>query len=402
MTLFDNIPRINMRDSIQMTADTLNAYRQRFGKWSIAWSGGKDSTATVTLIVYLIENGMVKAPDRLRILYADTRMELPPLAIAALGIIDDLRSRGIEVEVVCAPVEKRLLPYILGRGIPPPNNNTLRYCTRQLKVDPMREATEQLGADWLTITGVRIGESVMRDARIALSCSKDGSECGQGHFFQELNNTLAPIIHWRVCHVWEWLKHWAPQPQFGDWNTSLLADAYGGDEAEEINARTGCICCPLASKDTALEAIIKMPRWAYMAPLSQLRDVYNEMRAPIHRLRQFGERKKNGQYSKNTMRMGPLSMAARKFFFNKILDIQIQINFSAEQFGGLAIELLNHEEIAFIRMCWSTDVWPKGWTGHEMSAALLHDEIRSDGSIQPVMFKDFFNPPPSKTPPSAP
>ena len=30
-------------------------------------------------------------------------------------------------------------------------------------------------------------------------------------------------------------------PQFGAWNTALIADAYGGDEAEEINARTGCI-----------------------------------------------------------------------------------------------------------------------------------------------------------------
>jgi DNA sulfur modification protein DndC len=36
-----------------------------------------------------------------------------------------------------APLDKRFLVYILGRGVPPPNNNTLRWCTRQIKVDPM-------------------------------------------------------------------------------------------------------------------------------------------------------------------------------------------------------------------------------------------------------------------------
>lgn len=388
MTLFDNTPRLNMRDSIQMTIDTLSTYRERFSKWSIAWSGGKDSTATLTLIMYLIDSGKIQAPDQLRVLYADTRMELPPLAIAALEIIDDLKHRGIDVEIVCAPMEKRFLPYILGRGVPPPNNNTLRWCTRQIKVEPMRQATESLGPDWLTITGVRIGESAARDERIVLSCSRDGAECGQGHFFQGLTNTLAPLVHWRVCHIWEWLKHWAPQAEFGDWNTGLLADAYGGDEVEEINARTGCICCPLASKDTALDAIIAMPRWSYLAPLSQLRDIYAEMRSPLHRLRQVGERKKDGTMAQNPTRMGPLSMQARQMFFQKIVDIQSDINHLAANLGRPSIDILNPEEQQFISHCWTENVWPNGWTGAEPSAALLHDEIFHDGSIQPTLFKD--------------
>ena len=409
-TLFDTTAhRLSMHDSIHMTSSTLQAYRERFDRWAIAWSGGKDSTAAVTLIAWLIESGQIEAPRELRVLYADTRMELPPLAISAQSVMADLRERGIHVEVVCAPMEKRYLPYILGRGVPPPNNNTLRWCTRQIKMEPMRAAIEALnqpytmpgatsplpsgegpgvGSGFLTITGVRIGESAARDERIVLSCSKDGAECGQGHFFQGLNNTLAPLVHWRVCHVWEWLKHWAPQAQFGDWDTTLLADAYGGDEAEEINARTGCICCPLASKDTALDAILAMPRWAYLAPLRRLRDIYEEMRSPIHRLRQHGEKKKDGALAANPNRMGPLTIEARKEFFSRITQIQIEINFEAIRLGRPTIDILNPQEIRFIGQCWQQNLYPNGWTGDEPSAALPYDEIYSDGSVQPLLFYD--------------
>lgn len=385
-TLFDNTPRLNMRDSIEITIETLRQYRQRFDKWALAWSGGKDSTATVTLIAWLIESGKIERPTQMRVFYADTRMELPPLAISALGIMQDMQSRDIEVQVCTAPIEKRYLPYILGRGVPPPNNNTLRWCTRQIKVEPMKTATEALGPDWLTITGVRIGESAARDERIVLSCSKDGAECGQGHFFQSLTNTLAPLVHWRVCHVWEWLKHWAPQPEFGDWNTRLLADAYGGDEAEEINARTGCICCPLASQDKALDTIIAMPHWEYLRPLKKLRDIYEEMRSPIHRLRQNGETKKDGTLAKNPDRMGPLTIEAREEFFARIVLIQDTINLSARHLKRPQIDILNVEEADFIRRCWAENVWPKGWTGQEISAAAAHDEIFNDGTIQPLLF----------------
>ncbi len=69
----------------------------------------------------------------------------------------------------------------------------------------------------LMLTGVRQGESVIRDQRITMSCSKDGAECGQGWYQQtmpgDLCDTLAPILHWWVCHVWEWLKHGAPMPE---------------------------------------------------------------------------------------------------------------------------------------------------------------------------------------------
>jgi DNA sulfur modification protein DndC len=383
ITLFDDTPRLNMADSIRMTREALIEYGERFPKWQIAWSGGKDSTATLTLIIWMIESGMVPAPAHLRVLYADTRMELPPLSMSAMSVIEDLKDRGVESQVVTAPVHKRFLPYILGRGVPPPNNRTSRWCTRQIKLEPMKEAIDQ---NWLTITGVRIGESAARDERIVLSCSRDGSECGQGHYFQGLTNTLAPIVHWRVCHVWEWLKHWAPTAQYGDWDTSMLADAYGGEEAEEVNARTGCICCPLASKDRALDTILRNPKWAYLSPLKELRAIYVEMRNPIHRLRQPGtQRNKDGAIPENPNRMGPLTIESRKLFFAQILDVQNRINNNPG--CQHPVDLLNQEEIQFIHDCWENKVFPNGWTGDEQLASDLYEEHYKDGSIQKMLFQ---------------
>ncbi len=203
--------RLQMTESIELTIQSMQAYGADHEHWAVAWSGGKDSTTTLTLLIWLIDTGRVKAPKTLTVFYADTRQELPPLAIAAHQIMDELRDRGIHVEVVCAPLDKRFMVYILGRGVPPPNNNTLRWCTRQIKIDPMQSALEQrlaaLDGNVLMITGVRQGESAIRDKRIEMSCGTDGAECGQGWYQKVLPEakglkgrlaTLAPLLHWRV------------------------------------------------------------------------------------------------------------------------------------------------------------------------------------------------------------
>lgn len=378
LSLFEAGARLQMTESIELTIQSLQAYGPQHDHWVVAWSGGKDSTATLTLIVWLIATGKITAPKRLTVLYADTRQELPPLAIAAEAIMDELAERGIECRVVRAPLDKRFLVYILGRGVPPPNNNTLRWCTRQIKVDPMAAAiAESLGdGTALTITGVRQGESAIRDRRIEISCGKDGAECGQGWYQQVLPEsksvrgriaTLAPLLHWRVCHVWEWLRHWAPAAEFGSWPTEIIADAYGGDEAEELNARTGCIACPLAQEEKALESILAMPRWSHLAPLRELKAIYRWLREPAQRLRKSGvERLKDGSIGKNPQRMGPLTLEARLEALDKIIDIQNRVN--AGDHRGLRFELINPEEEARIRQLIDGGTWPDGWDGDEPRA----------------------------------
>lgn len=394
-TLFE-AARLQMPEAIERTAENLREYGATYSHWVIAYSGGKDSSTLVTVVVWLIESGQVPRPRRLTVLYADTRLELPPLAVSAEEIMGEVRDAGWEAERVMAPLDKRFLVYLLGRGVPPPNNNTLRWCTRQIKIDPMARRMEELrspGEKLLVLTGVRRGESAMRDRRIALSCARNGAECGQG-WFQEtlpgaLADTLAPIDHWRICHVWEWLTHWAPLPAFGDWSTRQIAAAYGGrdgDEAAELEARTGCIGCPLAQQDLALEGMLRLPGWDHFRPLLELRPTWRELRRPRRRLRQpGGETRADGSLSTNQNRMGPLTLAARAWALERVLSIQRAVNDAASILGRPGIDLLSNEEEARVRDLIALGTWPEGWTGTEPVADLPFDAHFPNGDEQPLL-----------------
>lgn len=388
------IEPITVADSIELTIASLKEYGSRHKHWAAAWSWGKDSTAVVTLVTQLINTGQIPKPETFTIFAADTRMELIPLWLSSQVIKKQLEERGVKVEIVTAPIDDRFLVYILGRGVPPPSN-TFRWCTGQIKVEPMEAALadhiRSRDEKVLMLTGVRLGESSVRDQRINTSCSKDGGECGQGWYQNGLQNdlcsTLAPILHWRVCNVWDWLKVFAPMQKYGGWNTSLLADAYGGDEAEEINARTGCLGCPLVEKDKSLDTILKIEKWKYLAPLKNLKVIYREMRKPIHRLRKAGGQKnKDGKLAKNQQRMGPLTLESRKLFLSKILDIQNEVNQNAEESGMPKIDILNQEEINRINELIELKTWPDKWDGSEPNATEVQDVFYSDGSIMRRLF----------------
>lgn len=426
-TIFDG-DRLSMADSIELTAASLREYGVRYGTWSIAYSGGKDSSTLLTVVVNLIESGRVPKPKRLFVLYGDTRMELMPLWLCAQGILKDLDRRDwITSRVVMAEMDQRFMVYMLGRGVPPPNNNTLRWCTSQIKVEPMeaalREVVDHAGGKVLMLIGVRIGESAARDHRIAMACSRNGAECGQGWYQRDLPDAicdkLSPILHWRTCLVWDWLvtgeriqnaatptldlikavrageitkdqaiaiaRSRRRLPSHG-FPTQEIAYAYGAaaeDDPAEINARTGCIGCPLATGDTALEKLICFPEWRYLTPLTALRAVYRELREPRNRLRQPpGEKRKDGTFTENQNRMGPLTMQARNWALNEILAIQYAVNAEASATGRPKIDILSSDECARIKELIAANTWPDRWTGTEPRADELYEDQYLDGSRQ--------------------
>lgn len=383
--------RLTLADSIDLTRQSLLAYADRYRHWALAFSGGKDSTELVRRVITLIECNQIPAPASLIVLYSDTRQEIPPLQIGAMQVLDAVRRRGFQAQVVLPALDDRYFVYMLGRGVPPPNNNTLRWCTPQIKVEPMvnalRSLREQAGEKLLMLTGVRIGESAVRDQRIALSCGKNGAECGQG-WFQETTpesvaDTLAPLLHWRVCHVWDDLLFHAPAE---GWPTALLAQVYGGDEAEELNARTGCIGCPLAEKDLALDHVICLPDWDYLAPLKRLKPLYRELREFKHRKQKDGERNKGGELSKNPNRKGPLTLAARAWALGIVLGIQAEINATADRLGRPRIDLIDAEEEARIRELIARRTYPNKWSDGDPDATELIPQIVAEGVEQPLLF----------------
>lgn len=366
-SLFEDA-RLRLDDAIDLSIDSLTEYGRRYRHWAVAYSGGKDSSATVAFVAWAIRAGRVPPPQSLTVLYADTRMELPPLQQTALRLLAKLREDGFEANVVLPPIDDRFYVYMLGYGVPPPSN-TFRWCTAQLKVEPMLAALaslrERAGEKILMLTGVRLGESARRDQGIAVSCSRDAGECGQGWFqvssSDAIADTLAPLLHWRLCHVYDWLY-------FDDrhgYDVSDIAVVYGEDEV-----RTGCVGCNLASKDTALERLLRHPDWTHLHPLMELRVLYAELKRPKWRKRKAEpERTKAGAYSKNGQRMGPLTKAGRAHGLSAILDIQRRAG----------VDLINAAEEARIREMWSLNMWPRKWGENDIAADLPINRIYAIG-----------------------
>ena len=141
LTLFDN-GRLSLSDAIDYTILSIMAYAANHRHWSISFSGGKDSSATLAIVLYLIENGQIPKPDTLTVLYADTGLELPPLHFSALKILAEVERRGYRVRIARPKLDHRYFVYMFGRGVPPPSN-VFRWCTGALKIKPMMEALKE-------------------------------------------------------------------------------------------------------------------------------------------------------------------------------------------------------------------------------------------------------------------
>ena len=399
--------------AIDLSTESLHRYLARYRHVVCAFSGGKDSFTTVTLLASLLREGKIPAPESLTVLYADTRLELPPLQASALATLRLFEQHGMQTQVVTPALDDRFFVYLFGYGVPPPKNR-FRWCTPQLKVEPMERAVEALSVRlglgemvWsekkgrlvykalgeekaLMLTGVRVGESAARDQRIAFSCSRDGAECGQGYFqyssAEGLYDTLAPIEMWRVCHVWDWLFFHAPEQGF---DTRMIAEVYGGDEAEERHARTGCMQCNLASRDIALENLLRLPQWRYLLPTKRLKPLYQWLIRPENRLRKDGtDRKKDGTLCANPMRMGPLTMEARREGLAHVLAIQEEVNRVAQAQGRPQVCLINREEQARILELIEANTWPQKWTGNEVRGDVLLPQVLADGVVQPLLMDE--------------
>ena len=403
--------RLHLRDSIEFSLDSLREYGKRYRHWTTAYSGGKDSSATVTFIAWAIREGHVPAPETWTVLLSDTRQELPPLISAAMRLMDHLRRDGIDARVVMPPMDDRFYVYMLGRGVPPPKNR-FRWCTPQLKIYPMQFALEDMavargmgeivptkknrygrtyagnGTDkMLMLTGVRMGESAARDQRIAISCKKDSGECGQGWFQvatpEALADTLAPLLHWRLCHIFDWL--YFEEKRHGYPEVVDIAEVYGDDDV-----RTGCIGCNLVDKDTALMRLLEHhpDKWGHLSPLLELKPLFRELKKAKHRKRKAEpERNKDGSYAKNGQRLGPLTMEARAWALDVVLDIQRRVNEAAN--GREGISLINEEEEAHIRELWALNTWPNGWDGDEIVGDVPVDSITVTDAglvVQPLLF----------------
>lgn len=402
--------RLTLDEAMAFSRHAIQMYGERYPDWTISFSGGKDSTATLALLFHLLHAGQVPRPRSVTVLYSDTRMELPSLAIAAREVLAAVAAHGWQTQIVEPPLEDRFFVRMLGMGYPPPHSN-LRYCTDLLKLKPMHTAVQetyrQLGRKFLAFTGYRLNESVIRDQRIANVCNSKSGECGQGAMVATVQTTaekagivqyedsgqpkwmftrspashpmdvLCPILPWRVCHVTDVLAFFAPS-----WGipTRNVLETYGWmKEGDTIEGRTGCYCCPVAGNgDPVLRRLVKLDHWNYLEPLLQLREVYIELAKRKNRLTKTGERNADGKLSANFNRDGPLLFEARHWGLAEIKRIQDEVNARAAAAGRPGLTIITADEEAEILRLIAAGTYPEKWSAADYRGTDLFDRMMGE------------------------
>lgn len=178
----------------------------------IAFSGGKDSTALIFLLLEVLTE--IKKEEKLSkktyIINSNTLSELPPLlehlekSLKKIQLYADEKDLNIRVCEVIPQDKHTLNVQLLGVGMPPPSMN-FRWCTTKLKVWPIEKKLKELFPDgkFISVVGSRRDESSDRKKRI-IKQSKVNSHLKINDRFPNADN-LYPIEFWNTRNIWEYI-----------------------------------------------------------------------------------------------------------------------------------------------------------------------------------------------------
>ena len=302
--------------------------------WLITYSGGKDSTTVIILALELAKRGIVQ-PQQIDIVYADTKLEIPPLrenAVDFLRYVDQFskdHSLPVRCHIVQPDIDESFWFCLLGKGYPPPHQR-FRWCTRRLKIQPARRLLDSTtkASGTCVITGVRFNESKNRDHQLRLACRR-GGECGQGLWYFYSRGLgmsyLAPIVDWTECDVWDYLIFSAE-----GWPVERLYKLYHSGE----NLRFGCWMCTVVRQDRTMQKLTKQPELRHLSPLLKFRNWVVEATSVSSN--------PGSRIVKDNCPRG-LTVETRKKIFRKLMELQDKIG----------IDLMSLDEQEAIRKEWA-------------------------------------------------
>jgi 3'-phosphoadenosine 5'-phosphosulfate sulfotransferase (PAPS reductase)/FAD synthetase len=205
-------------------------------KYTLAYSGGKDSTALVGLL-FRAQRLKIPLPD-IEVLFADTRLETEALYALVSQIETFCQSRGVSFRRVTPANSYWQIQFVWGYPIPSYNR---RWCTNYLKIKPQKK-----GPGAISITGRHYGESSARDTRLKKAAGCSSGECGA----DKLTDSIDPILPWRNCDVWDFLFLAEEVGDLPDGIFNGLQSTYQAHESKAGSLRMGCFMCPVIGKST--------------------------------------------------------------------------------------------------------------------------------------------------------
>lgn len=341
--------------------------------WIIGFSGGKDSTALLTLVWIALQRIKTNSPYpfQLRrpvyVVCNDTMVENPIISSYVEDVLAKIseaaRNEGLPIIVkkTTPKLDESFWINVLGKGYPVPNN-TFRWCTDRLKIKPTSNfLLEQINekGEAIVLLGTRYDESSTRE-RSMRKHEVEGKRLSK-HNTTANTYVYAPIKELMLEEVW-YLINAIPSPWGFD--NSILFQIYSDASADDYEcptvvtnkehsscgqSRFGCWTCTVVKKDKSMSALIENGQ-NWMSPLLDFRNsLQDERNLHEHRM----AKRKGGQdaVSDEGRNYGPYRDSYRAKKLRQLLEIQKDI-----QKDKPHVNLITNQELIAIQVIWSREM----------------------------------------------
>ena len=336
--------------------------------WIIGFSGGKDSTALLTLVWLALKRIKedVLVPFQLRrpvyVVCNDTLVENPIISSYVDDVLSQIEKKAREedmpifVRKTIPKLEDSFWVNVIGKGYPVPNT-AFRWCTEKMKIKPTaRFITEQVDecGEAIILIGTRKAESATR----ARSIKKHEIHGQRLTHHTLLHNTYvyAPIKELMLEEVW-YIVNAIPCPWGFD--NSVLFNIYLDASADDYEcptvvtdkshgscgqSRFGCWVCTVVKDDKSMRSLIKNGR-EWMRPLYDFRMELDSERNILENRMPF---RRDGRRAVNDM--GPYIFKYRAKILKRLLEVQHEL-----QQVDPKIRLISDQELIAIQVNWYRD-----------------------------------------------
>jgi DNA sulfur modification protein DndC len=333
--------------------------------WIIGFSGGKDST----MLLQVVWNALKKIPDGTRdrpiyVVCNDTLVENPKIVSFINRTLERVQKAAAEqglpitVHRTTPRLEDTFWVNLLGRGYPAPNN-TFRWCTERLKINPttrfIQEKISEKG-EAIILLGTRSAESQTRARSMKRHAMKTGRL--RKHLLPNAF-VYAPLQDITTNEVWQYLmqvdapwggKHKELQTLYRNANTDgdcpLVIDETTPSCGQ---SRFGCWVCTVVARDKSMEGLV-LNGDDWMEPLMEFRDVLITTRND-RTYREMRRRNDSPFKEEDENTWGPYTPEARAKFLTMLLRAQREIQLNQ----GEDMQLISHQELVAIQLTWYRD-----------------------------------------------
>lgn len=320
-----------------------DAYSKATGAWCLGFSGGKDSTALLILVLNAIRTIPENPNCKINVVYCDTGVEFPAISSLVKKQLSELDLelslagiKNVSFYVEYPAIEDRFFSMVIGKGYVPPTF-LYRWCTRRLRTKPLHSIIEANTPNTI-ILGIRNGESNTRD-RVIKNHKIE-------HFYSKQSDypksvVFCPIIDFSVADVWNVINSSLFPISIAREELRKLYSCIGtafsqdGEYLSDTNrGRFGCWTCTVVRNDLAMDGLIECghnelsPLREFMIWLKTIRDDYSL-------------REKNRITGKEGK--GPFKIETRKEILYKLQKAQ-------DESG---IPLLSSQELEYIMDCFN-------------------------------------------------